>query len=192
MRVIAGIAKGRRLVAPLGDDVRPTTDRTKEALFSILQPVLIGASVLDLYAGAGSLGIEALSRGAAHVTFVERSRSALASLARNLAETGLGEGADVQAGDALRFLEGDPTGAPFDIVLMDPPYGIDRTRLLQVLTAAHRHAGHGATITLELGYHGPAPRWPAGVLVDEPRRYGDTVLYVGQVTGEPRPTRRPS
>ena len=182
MRVIAGIAKGRKLVAPPGDDVRPTTDRTKEALFSILQPVMIGAAVLDLYAGAGSLGIEALSRGAERVTFVEKAGRALASLQENLEETGLGEAAEVVRGDVLTVLEAGPPGGPFDVVLLDPPYGIDRAKLLQVLTAAVRHARQGATVSVELGYHGEDPRWPTGVNVDEPRRYGDTVLHLGHVT----------
>jgi 16S rRNA (guanine966-N2)-methyltransferase len=89
MRVIAGVAKGRRLVAPTGDGTRPTSDRVKESWFSSLQPVLGGAHVLDLYAGSGALGLEALSRGAAAVTFVEKDRKALTSLRTNLGAVGL-------------------------------------------------------------------------------------------------------
>lgn len=180
MRVIAGTAKGRKLVAPPGDHVRPTADRTKEALFSILHTQVIGASVLDLFAGAGSLGIEALSRGADHVTFVERDRRALQALERNLGETDLTDRADVVRTDVLAALGQEHLpGAPFDLVLLDPPYGIDRAVLHDVLAALTAHAAAGATVTLELGHHGEPLIAPAAVRFDEPRRYGDTHLHVG-------------
>src|SRR5680860_1409851 len=121
MRVVAGAAKGRRLVAPKGDDVRPTADRAKEALFASLQPLLAGARVLDLFAGSGALGLEALSRGAATVTFVERDRRALEAIAGNIAAVGL-SGAEVVAHPVTRALGMELPGAPFDLVLADPPY----------------------------------------------------------------------
>ena len=117
MRVVAGAFKGRRLHAPKGTGTRPTADRVREALFSILGDVS-GARVLDLYAGSGALGIEALSRGAASALFVERDRRALAALRRNL--DALGADAEVRSQDALRFIA-QPEGV-FDLVFCDPPY----------------------------------------------------------------------
>ena len=105
MRVIAGELGGRRLATPRGDATRPTSERVREALFSMLGRS-DGLRVLDLFAGSGALGIEALSRGAAHATFVERSAPALAALRANLAALGLGERASVRAGDALAALRG--------------------------------------------------------------------------------------
>lgn len=188
MRVIAGIAKGHRLVAPPGGDVRPTSDRTKEALFSILQPVVVRASVLDLFAGAGSLGIEALSRGAARATFVDRSRRALEVVERNLQATRLEERASLVRGEAREALRGDLPGAPFDVALLDPPYRIEPGALEEVLAALVGRLAPGATISVELSTHGGAPRWPAGVLVEEPRRYGDTRLHLARRREEVDPT----
>jgi len=120
VRVIAGSAKGRTLDAPRGGATRPATDRIRESLFAILEPVLGDAHVLDLFAGAGTLGIEALSRGAARVTFVERSAEALKSLRKNLAATGFADRADVSAANVLAFLDG--VAGPFDLVFCDPPF----------------------------------------------------------------------
>jgi 16S rRNA (guanine966-N2)-methyltransferase len=117
MRVVAGAFKGRRLQAPRGSRTRPTADRVREALFSMLGDVS-GARVLDLYAGSGALGIEALSRGAASATFVERDPRAVAALRRNL--EAVGSDAEVRRQDALRFVASGP-GA-FDLVFLDPPY----------------------------------------------------------------------
>ncbi len=117
MRVVAGAFKGRRLQAPRGSRTRPTADRVREALFSILGDVS-GLRVLDLYAGSGALGIEALSRGAAAATFVERDPRAVAALRRNLES--VGSEAEVRRQDALRFLEAAEPA--FDLVFLDPPY----------------------------------------------------------------------
>ena len=119
MRIIAGIWRGRTLVAPPGGTTRPTGDRTREALFSMLTSRLggfEGLRVADLFAGTGALGLEALSRGAAHCTFVEQDRAALDALATNVAK--LGANAEIVARSAARF-----AGGPFDLVLVDPPYG---------------------------------------------------------------------
>jgi 16S rRNA (guanine966-N2)-methyltransferase len=117
MRVVAGAFKGRRLQAPRGSRTRPTADRVREAVFSVLGDVS-AARVLDLYAGSGALGIEALSRGAASATFVERDQRAAAILRRNL--EAVGAEAEVRRQDALRFLAGE--AGPFDLVFVDPPY----------------------------------------------------------------------
>lgn len=118
MRVIAGIAKGRRLEAPQGRVTRPMTDRAREGIFSAIARVLPGAHVLDLYAGTGSLGLEALSRGAATAVFVERDRRALAVLCTNVESVGLG--GRVVGTDVDRFLADRP--ARFDLAFVDPPY----------------------------------------------------------------------
>jgi len=120
VRVIAGSAKGRRLDAPRGGATRPATDRIRETLFAILDPVLEGARVLDLFAGAGTLGIEALSRGATSATFVERSAEALTALRKNIATTGFGDRADIVAANVLAFLE--RIAGPYDVVFCDPPF----------------------------------------------------------------------
>ena len=119
MRVIAGSAKGRILRAPRTPATRPITDRAKESLFAILAPRLPGAHFLDLFAGTGSVGIEALSRGCAHATFVERSGSALADIRHNLEVTGLAARADVAARDVFAYLRGAP--APYELIFVAPP-----------------------------------------------------------------------
>jgi 16S rRNA (guanine966-N2)-methyltransferase len=141
MRVVAGDFKGRRLRAPRGVRTRPTADRVREALFSMLGDVA-GARVLDLYAGSGALGIEALSRGARSAVFVETDREAVAAIRRNLDVTGA-EQATVQRRDVLRFLASP--GGSFDLVFVDPPYdsalrlaGPLSARLPAVLTQAAR------------------------------------------------------
>lgn len=121
MRVIAGSAKGRTLDAPRGGGTRPATDRIRETLFAILEPILGNARVLDLFAGAGTLGIEALSRGSASVTFVERSAEALKALRKNIASTGFDDCAEVVAANVLAFLEQQIVG-PYDVVFCDPPF----------------------------------------------------------------------
>ena len=120
MRVIAGRARGRRLLPVPGEGTRPITDRAKEALFSILGPRIVRARVLDLFAGTGGVGIEALSRGAAEVVFVERAGKAVETLRQNLATTGLTAGAEVVRGDVFRYLE-TPPSRPFDVVFIAPP-----------------------------------------------------------------------
>src|SRR5215475_674744 len=124
MRVIAGSLKGRRLKPPTWDGLRPTSDKLRETLFNILAPRIAGARVLDGYAGTGAIGLEALSRGAAHVTFVERDRRAQALIAENLAACGVADGyAIIRAG--IDRAAADLPPASFDLVLLDPPYDAD-------------------------------------------------------------------
>lgn len=123
MRVIAGKARSLKLLTPPGMDTRPTTDRTKETLFNILQPEIGGARFLDLFSGSGAIGIEALSRGAAFAVFVEKDRAAAECIRKNLAFTKLGDNGQIlrkDVGAALKSLE---KGEPFDLIFMDPPYG---------------------------------------------------------------------
>lgn len=123
MRVISGTARGRRLRELPGMDTRPTTDKVKESLFNIIQFDIEGRRVLDLFGGTGQLGIEALSRGAVHCTFVDASRQAVAVMGDNLRTVGLAGQATVRQGDALSFLAG--CGEKFDLILLDPPYHAD-------------------------------------------------------------------
>ncbi|MBQ9914712.1 MAG: 16S rRNA (guanine(966)-N(2))-methyltransferase RsmD [Clostridia bacterium] len=120
MRVISGSARGTKLFCPEGMDVRPTHDRVKEAVFSMLQNRLCGASVLDLFAGTGALGIEALSRGAKETVFVDRAESSLKLVRDNLEKTHLTEKATVTKSDYLSFLQN--TNQQFDLIFLDPPY----------------------------------------------------------------------
>jgi 16S rRNA (guanine(966)-N(2))-methyltransferase RsmD len=119
MRVMAGTAKGRILRSPRSRDTRPITDRAKESLFGILGDRIPGSRFLDLFAGTGGVGIEALSRGCAHATFVERSAGAVAVIRHNLAVTHLAAGAEVVAADVFRYLRGDT--APFGVIFVAPP-----------------------------------------------------------------------
>src|SRR5687768_3525133 len=124
MRIIAGRLKGRRLKAPAWEGLRPTSDKLRETLFNILAPRLDGARVLDGYAGTGAVGIEAISRGAAHVTFVERDRRALTLIAANLAACRVEEGYTIEGGDLVVVLQRRRADAPFDVIFLDPPYDI--------------------------------------------------------------------
>ena len=128
MRVVSGALGGRRLVAPAGATTRPTSDRVREATFNALDSAgdLDAAVVLDLFAGSGALGIEALSRGAARATFVERDRAALDALRTNLDACGLGaDRAEVVVGDGLALLTSGRLAGPWDLALLDPPYAFD-------------------------------------------------------------------
>lgn len=179
MRVIAGTAKGRRLKAPPGERVRPTTDRVKEALFSSLQPYLLDAVVLDVYAGSGALGIEALSRGAAHVTFVERHARTAAVLEENLVAAGVTDRAEVVVADVLDALRRVSAG-PFDLVLADPPYATSDDEIAALLAEVGPHLADDAIITVERDRRAAVPAWPKGVSLDRTRRYGDTCVHVAR------------
>src|SRR5262245_30455429 len=125
MRVIAGSLKGRQLKSPTWEGLRPTSDRLRETLFNVLAPQIAGARVLDAYAGTGAVGIEALSRGASHVVFLERDRRAAGLIEENLARCGVRSGyAIIRAPVArgARTLAADPAFVPFDVILLDPPY----------------------------------------------------------------------
>src|SRR4051794_37332003 len=125
MRVIAGTLKGRQLKAPAWEGLRPTSDKLRETLFNVLAARVPEARVLDGYAGTGAVGIEALSRGAAHVTFVEQDRRAADLIAENLSRCGVANGYVIiraPAGRAIAALPADPAFVPFDIILLDPPY----------------------------------------------------------------------
>lgn len=185
MRVIAGELKGRRILSPRGRDVRPTYDRVRESLFGILEPDIPGSLVLDLFAGSGSLGIEALSRGATEVVFVERSTAVLRVLEENITALGLEDRSFVLKGDALRLARDRRIPrAPFDLVFVDPPYSSgDAGRSLVLLPPL---LAPGALVVVEQAATprrsrrdavGPGPTdEPAGLIETRRRRYGTTEL----------------
>jgi 16S rRNA (guanine966-N2)-methyltransferase len=135
MRVIAGSLKGRRLKTPDWDGLRPTSDKLRETLFNILAPRLAGARVVDAYAGTGAVGIEAISRGALQVTFVEHDRRAQALIAGNLAHCGITTGYTIVRTGALPAFESFDKGR-FDIIVLDPPYAAGEAEVAAVLAAA--------------------------------------------------------
>jgi 16S rRNA (guanine966-N2)-methyltransferase len=172
VRVVAGELRGRKLVAPPGDATRPTADRVREALFSILGDVS-GLRVLDLYAGSGALGIEALSRGAAAAVFVDSSQAAVTAIHRNLCELGLE--APVQRRDALAYLAAATAGDPYDIVFADPPYDSAVRLAPQLAELLPPVLAKDAVIVTESNKRAPL-ELPFPLLRE--RSYGDTRLAV--------------
>jgi 16S rRNA (guanine966-N2)-methyltransferase len=160
MRIVAGQWRGRRLIAPSGPGTRPTADRVRQALFDMLlhagwggRDVVEGARVLDVFAGTGAFGLEALSRGAAHAFFVENDRAALAALAANIAACGAQDRTTVLPIDALAI----PPDEPADLIFLDPPYRRDLVpRAVARLRAAHRLAAH-ALLIAETAQDEPPP-----------------------------------
>lgn len=169
LRIIAGAWKGRRIEAPAGSGTRPTGDRVREAWMSAIQPYLPEAEVLDLFSGSGALGLEALSRGAASVTFVERSGAAIRTLRSNISTLGAEDRSRVVRKDALAFLEALPPGRRYTIALADPPYGGDHGVALVRLFERRPFADQ---LWLEHARDDTLPV-PDGTRT---RRYGDTAL----------------
>lgn len=177
MRIVAGRWGGRRLVAPPGVRTRPTSDRVREALFSILADRTAGATVWDLFAGSGALGLEALSRGAEHVTFVERDRRTAAILRQNADQLRAEpERHRVVVEPVARFLR--RAEGPVKLILCDPPYadGPEAARL--VLAAAARRLAPGGLVVLEHGVKDVLEA-PDGLRAVDARQYGDTALFFG-------------
>ena len=174
MRVIAGRYGGRRLQAPRGAETRPTSDRVREALFSVLGEGIYGARVLDLFAGSGALGIEALSRGAEAATFVDSAADAVRAINANLDALGLK--AQVRRSDALRFLHSAPRDArQYDLVFLDPPYRL-ATRLERELSEALPAVlAPGAVVVAESDRRAPLA---LDLPLHDERRYGDTLLRI--------------
>jgi len=177
VRIIAGALKGRRLVTPRGDTTRPTADQVRIALMDTLTPRLPAARVLDLFAGAGGVGLEALSRGAAHATFVERDPRAVAALRANIEALGVGALARVRRGDVLRELAAlDRAGEQFDIVFLDPPYDADLVETtLQSLGGGGLLAPAGLVVAQHFTKRAPAAAIGALASV-RTRRFGETTL----------------
>ncbi len=173
MRIIAGSLGGRRLRCPPGRGTRPTSDRVREALFSILGPPPDDARVLDLFAGAGTLGLEALSRGAALAVLVERDRTALRCLRENIETLGIKERCQVIVGDGLRELDRD--GPAFDWVFLDPPYASDLADQALAKLARGARMRPDAVVVVEHDRR-TTPVAPAPLEKTESRTYGDTTI----------------
>ena len=191
-RVIAGEAGGRRLAVPDGRDTRPTSDRAREGLFSTIVSMLgslAGARVLDLYAGSGAVGLEALSRGAGHVLLVEHGARATRVIRENIEAIGL-PGAVLAADRVERVLargpahaggQDSPVGGRYDVVFADPPYALADTAVSQVLSllAGQGWLASGALVIVERATRSGPLNWPDGFVPDRSRRYGEATFWYG-------------
>jgi 16S rRNA (guanine966-N2)-methyltransferase len=181
-RIVGGSAKGRHLAVP-SKGTRPTSDRAREGLFNTLRAHVDveGARVLDLFAGTGAVGLEALSRGAAGVTFVESDRAAAEVLRRNIAAVAL-PGTCVQRRQAATYLTTAGTDDPFDLVFADPPYAFSDGHLAALLVALCEPGwlAEHAIVVVERSARGAEPQWPACIALVTSRRYGEGVLWYGR------------
>lgn len=206
-RIIAGAVGGRTIQTPRGRETRPTTDRVREALFSRVEALLEldGARVLDLFAGSGALGLEALSRGAAHLLAVEKHRPTARLIEQNARALGLGARTEVRSGPVETVLAAGPgdgsttagegahlerTPDPhqaYDLVLLDPPYPLGEQALSAVLQdlLGHGWLGADALVVLERSSRSPRPTWPDGLRHLDTRTYGETALHLAE-PGRPR------
>ncbi len=178
MRVVAGIAKGHKLFAPPGQEIRPTADRVKEALFSILGESVCGSLVLDLFAGSGALGIEALSRGASHSVFVDCSRYSIEAIEKNLKKTGFGLKSEVAFESVAKAIDKlVARGQQFDLIFLDPPYRIKHIELRGILETLSREKLIKQDGTIVLEHSLKVRLLGMGELkVIAERKYGDTGL----------------
>ncbi|HXU96452.1 MAG TPA: 16S rRNA (guanine(966)-N(2))-methyltransferase RsmD, partial [Jiangellaceae bacterium] len=180
-RIIAGACRGRRLTVPPGRDTRPTSDRVREAMFSTIESELgplSGLHVVDLYAGSGALGLEALSRGAEHALLVESEPRAVRAIRTNVAALGLP--AEVIHASVARTLAG-PVLRPYDLALADPPYDLSDSELTAVLSQLSERWLHpDALVVVERSARIAALLWPDGLTGIKHRRYGDTMLWYGR------------
>lgn len=173
MRIIAGTARSRRLVAPKGQTTRPMADRMRESVFSSIAGVIADSRVLDLYAGTGSMGLEALSRGAAEATFVELDRNALDALRANVESLGLG--GRIVADDVDRFLR--RTAGQFDLAFVDPPYAVPLASLVETMTRLAPLLTSGAVVIVHRRRESEPPLTLAGLELVDQRKYGGAEIW---------------
>ncbi|MYZ40026.1 MULTISPECIES: 16S rRNA (guanine(966)-N(2))-methyltransferase RsmD [unclassified Streptomyces] len=183
-RVIAGAAGGRRLAVPPGHGTRPTSDRAREGLFSSWQSLLgtlDGIRIADLYAGSGAVGLEALSRGAAHALLVESDSRAVRTVRENVAALGL-PGAEVRPGKAEQIVRGPVPDTPYDLVFLDPPYAVTDDDLREILLTLRTKGwlSGDAVATVERSTRGGEFGWPEGFAPLRSRRYGEGTLWYGR------------
>jgi len=190
-RVIAGEAGGRRLAVPGGRETRPTSDRAREGLFATISSIagsLAGARVLDLYAGSGAVGLEALSRGAGHVLLVESGARAGRVIRENIEALGL-PGAQVIVDRTERVLARGPQtdGGRYDIAFADPPYALSGEQVSAVLSLLADRAwlAPGALVIVERATRSGPVAWPDGYVPDRARRYGEATFWYGRPAGTP-------
>ncbi|MGH3315252.1 MAG: 16S rRNA (guanine(966)-N(2))-methyltransferase RsmD [Nocardioidaceae bacterium] len=184
-RIIAGAAGGRRLSTPPGDSTRPTADRVREAVFSTLESAmgsLAGVRFLDLFAGSGAVGLEAVSRGAAHATLVEQHRRTAAVARDNVRTLGFTD-VEVVTARAEVFVQ-RPPAQPYDVVFLDPPYtlGNDAVGDLLGLLVAQHWLRPDAVVVVERSARDAALPWPEGIRADRSKRYGETVVWYGRAS----------
>jgi 16S rRNA (guanine966-N2)-methyltransferase len=177
LRIIAGRHRGRRLRFPAGVEIRPTPDRVRETLFNWLQPRIVDARVLDLFAGSGALGLEALSRGAAHVTFVERDRRAASAIDALLKEW-QEPSANVICADAAGWLAAPTSDGPYDIVFLDPPYDAAVLSGVAEALAGHGRLAADARIYVESRAREPLPALPSGWREQRSGRAGEVGYHL--------------
>jgi 16S rRNA (guanine966-N2)-methyltransferase len=177
LRIVGGRHRGRKLQFPDGVDIRPTPDRVRETLFNWLQPRIVDARVLDLFAGSGALGLEALSRGAAHVTFVERDRRAVTAIGVLLKEWSE-SAATVTTGDALAWLASAHREAPFDIVFIDPPFDAALVSAAALALVARGRLAPDARIYVEKRARDPSPALPEGWREQRAGRAGEVGYHL--------------
>lgn len=179
MRIIAGRNKGMALDCPKGDRTRPTLSRVRESLFMVVAERIENARTLDLYAGAGSLGLEALSRGARSAHFVDQSQAAVRSVGINLRKLGATRAATVEKADVWRYLGREPD-EPFDLVFVDPPYGklMAHRTLEKMARAAERWLAPGGAIVAQVGKHDPLESAYGPLVASFSRAYGDTRIDI--------------
>lgn len=187
-RIIGGVAGGRRLATPTGRDTRPTSDRVREAVFSAIESwcgSMSGLRVLDLYAGSGALGLEAWSRGAEAVTLVESDRRTAALVSANARDLGCRVAHVVAAPVAVHLARG-PGGAPYDLVLSDPPYPLGEDAVAADLAALLDHGwlAPDSLVVLERSRRSPEPSWPAGLADVRGRKYGETTVWFAHHRGD--------
>ena len=182
-RIVAGAVRGRKLTVPPGSGTRPTSDRVREALFSALDSQLggfDGVRVLDLYAGSGALGLEALSRGAGHALLVESDARAARAIRANIKSLGVHALAAVVTTTVEKALA-TPPDAPYHLVVADPPYALPPAELTSVLAALTRGwLAPGAVVVVERDRRSEAVAWPPGLVGERHRRYGETLLWYGR------------
>ncbi|WP_109505480.1 16S rRNA (guanine(966)-N(2))-methyltransferase RsmD [Nocardioides speluncae] len=185
-RIIGGSAGGRRINAPRGSNTRPTTDRVREALFSAIESwcgSLSGLRFLDLYAGSGAVGLEARSRGAGVVTFVEQDRRTAALIGQNAKTLSMNH-VEVLTSSVVAALARTPV-APYDVAFLDPPYPMPGAEVAETLRLLVEHDWlvPGALVVVERSVRTSAPDWPCGLAAEKERTYGETVLWYGHAAG---------
>lgn len=185
LRIIGGVWRGRKLRFPASADIRPTPDRVRETLFNWLAAATPGARCLDLFAGSGALGLEALSRGAAHVTFIEQDASAAQELRTRLLEWQAGD-ASVLRADALRYLAAE-SPRPFDIVFLDPPYATGLLQKAAALLERGAWLAPQALIYLEAAAHGGLPALPESWVALKSKRAGEVGYHLFRHAAASRP-----
>jgi 16S rRNA (guanine966-N2)-methyltransferase len=181
VRIVGGEARGRPLRAVPGRSTRPTSDRVRQSLFDTLGQRCDGLRVLDLFAGTGALGLEALSRGASVLTLVDEDKNACAVALRNAGSLGYGDRCRIVREDVFRALP--RLAGPYDLVFSDPPYAARATQRILDLLAGTSILAEGGRAVLEKDRREPLPEVPAGLRLVEERRYGDTVLLFVERAG---------